>query len=301
MYSLLGSGISAIANSVNTAQTNKYNLQIARETNAANREMVEMQNKAAKEEAELAYQRSKSTTQVQNMQAAGMSRAGAINALNGGGSYTPAPVNVSQDQAAKMETADLSALANIGQRLAEMSQRKHEEKMQSKQIAAAKEQQQAQLESNERIAQLQADTTNRNADNRLNWDKKVFETLSPYQIRQIESNISKVNSDIELSQVQKEDLQYKYSEYVSNRSVRDAVSLLQELEADYNYHVTQADFNDFKRSYMYYDDETDSYQYITHTKSLTKVEAYAAQFWDVMAKIFPANKIGRIVSVALGK
>lgn len=298
---LFGGVISAGASRANTKQTNEMNYKIAQETNEANRKMVEMQNEAARQEADKAYKRSSAPNQVSQMMSAGMSRAGAINALNGGGSYTPAPVNTSQDSAPQMQTADLSALANIGQGLEAISQRKHEEKMQEKQLAAAKEQQKAQLESNERIAQLQADTTNRNADNRLDWDKKVFELLSPYQIRQIESNINKVNADVAMSQVQKEDLQYKYSEYVSNRSIRDAVSLFQELESIYNYHVTQQDFNDFKRSYMYYDEDTDSYQYITHTKALTKVEAHVTQFWDVIAKILPANKLGKIISAALGK
>lgn len=52
----------------------------------------QMQAEAQRKESELAYQRSKPITQVQNMTAAGMSRAGAINALNGGGSYTPAAI-----------------------------------------------------------------------------------------------------------------------------------------------------------------------------------------------------------------
>lgn len=55
----------------------------------------QMQADAQRKESELAYQRSKPVQQVQNMTAAGMSRAGAINALNGGGSYTPATITPS--------------------------------------------------------------------------------------------------------------------------------------------------------------------------------------------------------------
>lgn len=112
--STIGSIAGTIGNIVNTKQVNENNLRIARETNEANRQMVEMQNKAAREEAEKAYQRSSAPNQVELMRSAGMSRAGAINALNGGGSYTPAPVNVSQDSAPTMQTTDFTNLAQIG-------------------------------------------------------------------------------------------------------------------------------------------------------------------------------------------
>lgn len=141
MGQIVGSGITAAASAANTAQINKTNLEIAEKTNAANREMVEAQNKAAAAESEKAYQRSKPTTQVANMMSAGMSRAGAINAISGGGSYTPAPVNTSQDSAPQMQTADLSALANIGQAFAQRAQQKHEEKMLDKQLQIERDKQ----------------------------------------------------------------------------------------------------------------------------------------------------------------
>ena len=83
---IFGSAITAGASYANTKQVNETNLQISRETNAANREMVDAQNKAAAAESEKAYNRSKAANQVGLMQSAGMSRAGAINAINGGGS-----------------------------------------------------------------------------------------------------------------------------------------------------------------------------------------------------------------------
>lgn len=125
---LFGSAITAAASAANTRQTNEMNYKIAQETNAANREMVEMQNAAAQKQADLAYSRSQASNQVNLMRAAGMSRAGAINALNGGGSYTPAPVNVSQDTAPTMQAADLSALSNIGQAFESLAQRKQQDK-----------------------------------------------------------------------------------------------------------------------------------------------------------------------------
>lgn len=107
----------AIASIINTYQVNKKNEELTRETNQANREMVEMQNKAAAKESEKAYLRSSAPNQVALMTASGMSRAGAINALNGGGSYTPAPVNTAQDTAPQAQTADLSGLSNVSQML----------------------------------------------------------------------------------------------------------------------------------------------------------------------------------------
>lgn len=130
-FNLLGQLVASNASIINTRQTNEINKQLVRETNEANRQMVEMQNKAAAAESEKAYQRSKASTQVTNMMQAGMSRAGAINALNGGGSYTPAPVNVSQDTAPQMQTTDFT---NLGQIFAQRSQQIHEQKMQDKQL-----------------------------------------------------------------------------------------------------------------------------------------------------------------------
>lgn len=73
--SVIGAGMNAIG----TSMTNRTNLQIARETNAANAE-----------QADLAYRRSLPVNQVANLVAAGMSKAGALSSLTGGGSYTPA-------------------------------------------------------------------------------------------------------------------------------------------------------------------------------------------------------------------
>lgn len=175
------SGITgAITSGVNTRQTNETNLRIARETNAANRQLVEMQNKAAKEESELAYKRSLPTNQVGNMMAAGMSRAGAINALNGGGSYTPAPVNVSQDSAPQMQTTDFSALSNVAQAFAQRAQQKHDEKMQSKQLEEQKRQFNEQLNFEK---QKWADEAPFRAENltALQFQNKINDALANYK------------------------------------------------------------------------------------------------------------------------
>lgn len=112
------------ANAANVKQTNLMNYKIAQETNAANAELARLANEFSHNEAELAYQRSTAQNQVANMQAAGMSKAGALNALNGGGSYTAAPVTTAtaqqpnamqaaQAQGVTMQAPDLSALASL--------------------------------------------------------------------------------------------------------------------------------------------------------------------------------------------
>lgn len=105
-------------------------------TNQANLRQVEMQNKAAKEEAELAYKRSLPTNQVGNMMAAGMSRAGAINALNNGGSYTPAPVNAGQSQAPQLDTATMVNAAHGMLQLREQKRQFNEQQKLAKQQQA---------------------------------------------------------------------------------------------------------------------------------------------------------------------
>lgn len=97
----IGSIIGNVINTKNVEKTNATNMQIAQEANAAQ-----------SAESEKAYERSKAGNQVNLMMQAGMSRAGAINALNGGGSYTPAPVNTAQAEAPQVDTSFLQSIAS---------------------------------------------------------------------------------------------------------------------------------------------------------------------------------------------
>lgn len=110
----LGNLVGAIGNMVSSKKNREINEKLTRETNENNRKMQESANATnmqiadnanalQREESEKAYERSKAGSQVNLMTQAGMSRAGAINALNGGGSYTPAPVNTAQVEASKDE------------------------------------------------------------------------------------------------------------------------------------------------------------------------------------------------------
>lgn len=188
--------INAIGNLLGTFGGGIANVIMQRRQNEENRRLVMLQNRAAAAESDKAYERSKATNQVSLMQAAGLSKAGALNVLNGGGSYQPAPVSTSQGQAPQM--ADLShafdGMITIGENA---KQRKMQEDLQEKQIKAAEDAQKAQIASDEKkhaaqlqtqkdIAQLQADTTNRNADNRLEYDKNYFnQVLVPESIERI--------------------------------------------------------------------------------------------------------------------
>lgn len=116
----------AVSNKQATEQANETNLQIARETNQAN-----------VEQANLAYQRSLPINQVRNLMDAGMSRAGALSALTGGGSYTAPTLQGTQVQP---ETMDLSGVAESMQRLGNIPGNVEQAQMMSAQRTALEQQ-----------------------------------------------------------------------------------------------------------------------------------------------------------------
>ena len=180
-----GSALSSVANVISTVLTNKSNQRIAAAQNA----MQVAEN-------EKAYQRSKASNQVNLMRDAGMSKAGALSAINGGGSYQPAPITSTPNQAPQIDLSSaFDGLIQIGENA---KQRKLQEESLDKQIAAAKEQQQAQFDENakqrEHDLEMQSrehTNTNRNFDNRLAFDKEQFEFNKPKvqaEINQIKEN-----------------------------------------------------------------------------------------------------------------
>lgn len=123
MGTMLGSLVSGIFGLIGNAIQNSYNVKQQQKQNEHNEQLVKMQNAAAAEESEKAYQRSTALNQVNNMRVAGMSEAGAINALNGGGSYQPAPVNVAQGQASQI---DVTSAINAVQSMAQLNEQKRQ-------------------------------------------------------------------------------------------------------------------------------------------------------------------------------
>ena len=185
--------ISGIVSLIGQRRANKYNLSLAnmqnkanaalqRETNAYNERLIDKQNKAAVEQAELAYNRETASNQVAQMRAAGLSKAGAINQLNGAGSYTPAPVNAAQADA---PTADygiaksgnlFEGIANAAMAAGNLQMQYAQMKLQREQFDKElkfKERQQANIEANDEKERLAKDLENQVA--KLNLDsQKAF-------------------------------------------------------------------------------------------------------------------------------
>lgn len=200
-----GTSVAGVAaNVISTILTNKKNEQLAR-----------MQNAFQKQENELAYQRAKPTNQVSQMMQAGMSKAGALNAINGGATYQPAPITSATAQAPQIDLSSaFDGLLQIGENA---KQRKLQEDLLQKNIAAAEAAQKAQFEENERqrkhdleMQSREHTNTNRNADNRLEFDKHQFEFNKPKvlaEINQIKENtkvLKEVRKGHNLDNIRKE-------------------------------------------------------------------------------------------------
>lgn len=112
----IGLGIGQnVANTKSVESTNDANLQAVRETNASN-----------VEQANLAYQRSLPINQVKGLMDAGMSRAGALNKLTGGGTYTAPVLQSSHGDAPQM---DFSGIASSIERLSGVPSNVEQHKM----------------------------------------------------------------------------------------------------------------------------------------------------------------------------
>lgn len=138
-------------NAMSIKQTNESNREMQDTVNETNLQIAHDANVLQQQENEKAYQRSQAGNQVALMMQAGMSRAGAINALNGGGSYTPAPINTAQVQASQNQPyqRDPNDTKNIMDSLvgslSNTGQMEQERKMQERQIQAQQEMQDKQL------------------------------------------------------------------------------------------------------------------------------------------------------------
>lgn len=115
-----------ITNAVQGKKQRDANIQATRETNAQNERLVDKQNAAAAAESEKQRAYESAPAQVSRLRSAGMSKAGALGAINGAGGYTPAPVNAAQAQAptAEYQPVDFSGLANAMQGMAQLQEQK---------------------------------------------------------------------------------------------------------------------------------------------------------------------------------
>ena len=125
---IIPSIISNVANGILQDKQNAHNELMQQMQNAHNERLVDKQNAASRAEAEKARNFSTASAQMNRLQAAGLSKAGAVNALTGAGAYTPAPVNVSQGQAAQgaAPQIDLSGIVNVVQGMAQLKEQRRQ-------------------------------------------------------------------------------------------------------------------------------------------------------------------------------
>lgn len=116
---MLGMGMSNAANLQAIRETNAANAKNIAATNEANLEQVRLTNAANAEQANLAYQRSLPVNQVRDLMDAGMSKAGALTKLAGGGVYTPPALQAGTSQASTAQAPhfDYSGIAQAFERL----------------------------------------------------------------------------------------------------------------------------------------------------------------------------------------
>lgn len=299
IFEFLPAGLGDIANIVGSVMNYKQQ----ERANETNLQMVRMQNQAAAQESEKAYQRSRASSQVADMMSAGMSKAGALNAINGGGSYTPAPVNAGQVQAPQMDLSN--AFSGILQTAENAKQRNMQERIVEKQIKAQKDLQDAQLATQKEIAQLQANTTNRNADNRLAWEKEIYDRLPAYAQKRYDLGIELLEKQVDIEEWRLNDLKYRTLEYQSKpyKTTRDTLNLLQDVAADLDITVSQKDLKEFKDTYMYYDSGTEEWIYKEIGSNPASQWAYKNMpiFWDFVSRVIPANKLADLISRGLSK
>lgn len=151
IFGYMGQKSANTQNAMNIKQTNESNREMQDSANDTNLQIAHDANALQQQENEKAYQRSQAGNQVNLMMQAGMSRAGAINALNGGGSYTPAPINTAQVQASQNQPyqRDPNDTKNIMDSLfgslSNAGQMEQERKMQERQLQVQQEMQDKQL------------------------------------------------------------------------------------------------------------------------------------------------------------
>lgn len=214
----VGSFVAAIGNILQGKKARESNEKMVRETNASNRAMqdkanqtniqlMEMSNAAQAAENEKAYERSKAGNQVNLMTQAGMSRAAAINALNGGGSYTPAPVNTAQVEASRDEAPQGMPLdfSGLMQAFAMMSSNAAQARMTQAQLKQQNEQFKIEQDLKER--QFNEEQLNNKVMRDLNAaQRKLVEEQTGLTSKQIEKICADTN--LTLAQVQTECAKY---------------------------------------------------------------------------------------------
>lgn len=207
---MLKSLLSAGSGILGTVLQNVFNTRQMKETNKANREMVAMQNAAQAKESEKAYQRSLPIIQTNAMEQAGMSKAGAINALNGGGSYQAAPVNAAQDQAPQIDVTQAINAIQASAQLAEQKRQfnlQHKEQKRQFDVEHKLKEEESRMRNklvSEQITDVISSYTGKELDNALknieyrvqkaNEEKRISAEDSEYMAKQAAAALDKLKS-----------------------------------------------------------------------------------------------------------
>lgn len=297
---------------------NVANVQQTRNNNALQERLVREANAASAVESQKAYERSKATNQAGLMQQAGMSKAGALNAINGGGSYTPAPVQSAQTQAPQIDlTHAFDGLVQVGENA---KQRKLQKDLQEQQIKAAKQAQEAQFDENEKQRKHDAlmkdvDTANQTQHDNLEYEKHKEVLANDYkkhldrlnldskdlQLRRDSFEYGKklVDAQTGLTEVQRDKVRAELDEWKKQPfvSARENKARLESLAAIYNYHITESDFNKYLQKYYTYDEDTDTWKSIYDPKIYSGVGSFetaggiATAFWDCVFSVVPVRSL----------
>lgn len=293
-WSSLVSGLFSLGSSALGYAQNQQNIKAQREANQQNLALTREANSAQMRESEKAYQRSLPTNQVANFRAAGMSHAGALQALSGGGSYSPAPVNTGQVEPVQGSSAGvqqgiesmLQAImhqqSNATQMKIAREQMEHDIKITEMQLADNRDQRDHEQVENhlnrKNQKEISAHTSSENragveytANKHLegilagvNMDKsrldeiiRQFNVMSPYYKNHYVAQVKHLESVKGLNDQQKQEIADKLADWNSTeqKDARAAMAVAQAMTGQYNEEILRFELAKFAKSFCKVDDD----------------------------------------------
>lgn len=258
-------------------KANQANIKQQKEANEKNIALQRETNTMQMAEAEKAYQRSKPTTQVSNLMATGMSRAGALGAITGAGTYTPPSLNTAQVEPVMSDpSAMLEALGDLSSNA--MQYRASKDQLETQRKIAA-DNNKTQLE----VATIQAEAAKYGSDNTLKGThyqsymaykgqelvsrrqmetaleniglgyaklqevQRQYDDMSSYNKRKFNAEIQHLNTQSNLDNERKKEIADKLAEWNSSteKDARAAVSLMQTYLGYQTYYETELKLQQF--------------------------------------------------------
>lgn len=241
-----------LAEKANTAnieaqkRANDTNIMLTRETNAKQMELAEKE-----------YQRSLPTNQVANYMNAGMSRAGALGALTGAGTYSAPSLNTAQVSPEKSDVSGQSqAIEQMMGVVANAMQMKQEKEIAREQMENAKEIARIQAESAQNVAEINSESSAYIADkdyegrdltssrqlfaslqqiglgySELAERRRQYDDMSELNKELLQKQIKHLEAQTDLDKERKKEISDKLFEWNSSeqKDARKAMALLQAL------------------------------------------------------------------------